>query len=339
MMYNMNDTLHTATTNRMKATRINIRSVLFCTLAAALSLVSCDNKKEKAEAQQDSIRTMQTARQIAEVVGVAVIEPAARISKLAAETDGLVKTMNVEIGQEVRKGQVLLTMDNAVESAQLQQATVKLKTQQDAIETARQNVQTLRVQLRKAEADLSRNETLFAGNALTRKELDDSRYDVQNLQQQIRASEAQVKQAQGRIAEIRADNQYARTVAGLKTVKAPVDGTLLSLDAKVGQYLSSNQPIGDFAPAGPLVAVTEIDELFALKVKVGQKAYIRPQGSSDRLTTGTVILASPYLRKKSLFSDNASNLEDRRVREVRVRLDDPGKVIIGARVECVINVD
>ncbi|WP_461125885.1 HlyD family secretion protein [Spirosoma aerophilum] len=335
----MNDTLHTATTNRMKATRINIRSVLFCTLAAALSLVSCDNKKEKAEAQQDSIRTMQTARQIAEVVGVAVIEPAARISKLAAETDGLVKTMNVEIGQEVRKGQVLLTMDNAVESAQLQQATVKLKTQQDAIETARQNVQTLRVQLRKAEADLSRNETLFAGNALTRKELDDSRYDVQNLQQQIRASEAQVKQAQGRIAEIRADNQYARTVAGLKTVKAPVDGTLLSLDAKVGQYLSSNQPIGDFAPAGPLVAVTEIDELFALKVKVGQKAYIRPQGSSDRLTTGTVILASPYLRKKSLFSDNASNLEDRRVREVRVRLDDPGKVIIGARVECVINVD
>lgn len=323
----------------MKATGINIRSVLFCTLAAGHSLVSCDNKKEKAEAQQDSVRTVQTARQIADVVGVAVIEPAARISKLAAETDGLVKTMNVEIGQQVKKGQVLLTMDNAVESAQLQQATVKLKTQQDAIETARQNVQTLRVQLQKAEADLNRNETLFAGNALTRKELDDSRYDVQNLQQQIRASEAQVKQAQGRIAEIRADNEYARTVAGLKMVKAPVDGTLLSLDAKVGQYLSSNQSIGDFAPAGPLVAVTEIDELFALKVKVGQKAYIRPQGSSDRLTTGTVILASPYLRKKSLFSDNASNLEDRRVREVRVRLDDPDKVIIGARVECIINVD
>jgi len=121
-------------------------------------------------------------------------------------------------------------------------------------------------------------------------------------------------------------------------VKAPTNGTLLSLDAKVGQFLANNQSIGDFAPAGPLVAVTEVDELFALNVKVGQKASIRPQGSRDVLTTGTVVLASPYLRRKSLFSDNAANLEDRRVREVRVQLDDPTKVIIGARVECVITV-
>ena len=229
-------------------------------------------------------------------------------------------------------------MDNAVESAQLRQASVKIKTQQDAIETARQNVQTLRVQLQKAEADLQRNQTLFAGKALTQKDLDDSKYEVTNLQQQIRASEAQVREAQGRISELRADIQYASTVAGLKTVKAPDDGTLLSLDAKIGQFLSSNQSIGDFAPAGPLIALTEIDELFALKVKVGQKAYIRPQGSNERLTTGTVVLTSPYLRKKSLFADNAANLEDRRVREVRVQLDDPGKVIIGARVECLISI-
>ena len=74
-------------------------------------------------------------------------------------------------------------------------------------------------------------------------------------------------------------------------------------------------------------------------MKIGQKAIVRPQGSRDVLTTGTVVLASPYLRKKSLFADNAANLEDRRVREVRVQLDDPTKVIIGARVECVIDVN
>jgi len=161
---------------------------------------------------------------------------------------------------------------------------------------------------------------------------------VQDLRQQIRASEAQVKQTQGRIRELRADIDYASTVAGQKTVKAPANGTLLSLDAKVGQYLTNSQSIGDFAPAGPLVAVTEIDELFALQVQPGQKAYVRPQGSTERLATGTVILASPYLRKKSLFSDNAASLEDRRVREVRVQLDNPGKVILGARVECILDV-
>ncbi|MGM9509385.1 HlyD family secretion protein [Larkinella sp. GY13] len=303
-----------------------------------IGLASCGGSKDKTAESQDSVRTVQTPKRIDEVLGIAVIEPAKRISQLSAETGGLVKSIAVNIGEEVKKGQVILTMDNAVESAQLRQASVKIKTQQDAIETARQNVQTLRVQLQKAEADLQRNQTLFAGKALTQKYLDDSKYEVTNLQQQIRASEAQVREAQGRISELRADIQYASTVAGLKTVKAPEDGTLLSLDAKVGQFLSSNQSIGDFAPAGPLVALTEIDELFALKVKVGQKAYIRPQGSNERLTTGTVVLTSPYLRKKSLFADNAANLEDRRVREVRVQLDDPGKVIIGARVECLISI-
>ncbi|MVM37539.1 HlyD family efflux transporter periplasmic adaptor subunit [Spirosoma sp. HMF3257] len=304
----------------------------------ALLLTACGGSADKASEPKDSIRTVQSPKHIDEVLGIAVIEPAQRISQLSAETAGLVKSISVDIGDTVNKGQVLLTLDNAVESAQLQQASVKIKTQQDAIETARQNVQTLRVQLQKAEDDLKRNQTLFAGNALTRKDLEDSQYQVTNLQQQIRASEAQVKQAQGRIGELRADIQYASTVTGLKTVKAPGNGTLLSLDAKVGQFLANNQSIGDFAPAGPLVAVTEIDELFALKVKVGQKAYVRPQGSNERLTTGKVILASPYLRKKSLFSDNTANLEDRRVREVRVQLDDPSKVIIGARVECLIYV-
>jgi len=311
---------------------------LYILLTLVLLNACSDNKQKTSEQQADSVRTVQAPKRISEVMGVAVIEPAARISQLSAETGGVVQRVNVTIGEQLRKGQVILTMENALESAQLQQAAVKINTQQDAIETARQQVQTLRVQLQKAEADLIRSDKLFAGNALTRKELDDARYAVQNLQQQIKVSEAQVKQAQGRIGELRADIRYASTVAGLKTVKAPVDGTLLSLDAKVGQFLATNQSIGDFAPAGPLVALTEIDELFALRVRVGQKAYIRPQGSNEQLSTGTVVLASPYLRKKSLFSDNASNLEDRRVREVRVQLDNPANVIIGARVECIIQV-
>lgn len=308
-------------------------------LASLLLLGSCGGgKDQKAGEQKDTVRTVNVPKRVDEIVGIAIIEPAARISQLSAETGGVVKQINVTIGQQLRKGQVILTIDNTIESAQLRQANSRIGTQQDAIEVARQQVQTLRVQLQKAETDLKRNETLFAGNALTRKELDDSRYTVQDLHQQIRASEEQVKQAQGRIRELQADIAYASTVAGQKTVKAPADGTLLSIDAKVGQYLTNSQSIGDFAPAGPLVAVTEIDELFALQVKPGQKASIRPQGSTERLATGTVILASPYLRKKSLFSDNAANLEDRRVREVRVQLDDPGQVILGARVECILDV-
>ena len=43
-----------------------------------------------------------------------------------------------------------------------------------------------------------------------------------------------------------------------------------------------------------------------------------------------------HLSKKSIFSDRADNLEDRRVREVRIKVDNPKAVLIVSRVECII---
>ena len=223
--------------------------------------------------------------------------------------------------------------------AQVAQARSKSAAQTAAVDVARQNLELIRVKLAKARADLARDEALFKGNALSQQALDNTRAVAPDLEQQIRAQEAQIRQQQSRLGEIEADIRYFQTLAGQKIVRAPFNGVCLSVDARVGEYIDAQTAIGDFAPAGPVIALTEIDELFADKIKTGQKAVIRPQGSTEALTTGTVVLCSPYLRKKSLFSEKAGDLEDRRVREVRVQLDDPARVLLGARVECIITVD
>lgn len=299
-----------------------------------LLLAGCGKKDEKPQA--DTLKVSSKPVISNEIYGIAVIEPAKRITNLSAETGGIIREIKVDIGQKIMKGQILLVMDNSLEAAQLNQANSKISTQQNAIAASKENINTLRVQLEKAQADFARDKALFDGKALTKKELDDRQYAIDNLLQQIKAQEASVRQQESRIKELNADIAYYQTLEGKKVLRAAQSGTLLSLDAKVGQYLNTNASIGDFAPEGPTIALTEIDELFANKIQIGQKAEIRQQGSKETLTTGTVILASPYLRKKSLFADNSNNLEDRRVREVRVQLDDPSKVLLGARVECVI---
>lgn len=304
--------------------------------AITLLSVACSKKSETDSNKADSTKLANKATITNEIHGIAIIEPAKRITSLSAETGGIVREIKVDIGQKISQGQVLLVMDNAIESAQVNQASSKIGTQQDAIWAARENVNTLRVQLKKAQEDYARDKSLYEGKALTKKELDDRQYAIDNLNQQIKAQEASIRQQESRIKELQTDIAYFQTIQGKKVLKAAQNGTLLSLDAKVGQYLGTNASIGDFAPEGATIALTEIDELFANKVQVGQKAEIRLQGSLEVLTTGTVILASPYLRKKSLFADNSNNLEDRRVREVRVQLDDASKVLLGARVECVI---
>jgi HlyD family secretion protein len=82
----------------------------------------------------------------------------------------------------------------------------------------------------------------------------------------------------------------------------------------------------------------EVDELFAPWIIPGQKVVIRAQGASQELVRGKVSFVGPFLRKKSIFSDEVGDLQDRRIREVQVRVDAGAEtgLLLGSRVECVI---
>lgn len=304
-------------------------------LALAFLLSAC-GKSEPEPAKADAATKAVSPADVTNVMGIALIEPGKRIAQLGQNQSGTVKEIFAAPGDQLKAGQDILTLDNSLQSAQVSQASARIGTQSDAIAAAEANTEVIRTRLEKAKADLARNEKLKSGGAITQQAYDDSRAQVDQLEQELRASTAAAKQQRARATELRSDLNYYQALLNQGTLKAPADGTLLSLDIRVGEYLDGRTSIGEFAPAGPVIALTEIDELYAGQVKVGQQAYIRTQGKADTLSTGRVVLASPYLRKKSLFSDNPANLEDRRVREVHVQLDKPEAVLIGARVECVI---
>jgi HlyD family secretion protein len=317
----------------MKATQhLALTLQLALALTLTLSLSACSKSDPKPGPAAKAV----TPADVDNVMGIALIEPGKRIAQLGQSQSGTVKEIFAAPGAQLKAGQDILTLESSLESAQVSQASARIGTQGDAIAAAEANTEVIRTRLAKAKADLQRDEKLFSGNAITEQARDNSRAQVDQLEQELKASIAAAKQQRARANELRTDLTYYQTLLGRSTLKAPADGTLLSLDIRVGEFLDGRTSVGEFAPDGPVIALTEIDELYASQVKTGQKAYIRTQGKADTLSTGTVVLASPYLRKKSLFSDNPSNLEDRRVREVHVQLDKPESVLIGARVECII---
>ena len=303
---------------------------------SAILTSSCSTDKKERAIKADSLARSKPL-EVNTVMGIAIIEPESQIASLASESNGVISAISVQAGQQVSKGQIILNLNNDLELAQLQQAQSKIGTQKQAISAAEANLSLIKSQRDKAKRDQIRDQGLFDGKAITKDVLDNTKYVVDNLDQQIASQKVAIEQQKARILEINADIKYYQTLLSKKAVHAPNSGTLLSLNVHQGEFLSTNQGIGDFAPNGPTIALTEIDELFATKIKVGQKAFVKNQGSQEVVSRGTVILTSPYLRKKSLFSENSNNLEDRRVREVRVQLDDPSKVILGARMECWIN--
>jgi multidrug resistance efflux pump len=317
---------------------MNRKNLLFLATWLASGLASCGGAGEAAQApgqpglaQVDSTKALND-----QVLGVARIEPADGLLNLSAGTSGKVVAVAMDENQQVAQGQVLLAVEVAVESAQLAQAQSKVAAQEAAVEAGQANLGAQKVSLENARATYERNRQLYEGKALTKENLDNSKAALDKLVNEVAAAEANLRQARARVGELQADIAYFRTVVAQKTVLAPTAGKVLSVLVKPGEYVGSDTQVAEFAPAGSLIAKTEVDELFAEKIRLGQRATILSQTTGQKLAEGQVSYAADYLKAKSLFKDQATEQEDRRVREVHIRLEAGQQPLIGSRVDCLI---
>jgi multidrug resistance efflux pump len=167
---------------------------------------------------------------------------------------------------------------------------------------------------------------------------DNAKAEYESLREETKRLEALLAGSQNLFVQSQADLRLARALLDQRFIRAPSDGQVLSLDVSPGSLVTPGTVFGTFAPAGPLTVWCEVDELFAPLVAPGLKVVVRAQGGNEELARGTVGFVGPYLRRKSLFSDEVGDLQDRRVREVQVKVDSGwgAKLLLGSRVECVI---
>lgn len=299
-------------------------------------LAACAGKEASKPAATSPVPVQPT--NVREVVALGRIEPENKLTSLAAAASGVVETLTVAEGQRVQRGQLLLSLNHAVEQAQVAQARSQLGTQQAQITADEAALRSARVKATNLARTAERVAGLAARGAETTQSRDDAQTEVATQQQEVARLQASTQSAQRQLITLHANVAVAEAQLSQRFVRAPRAGRILKWDAQVGGTVSPDVSLGDFAPAGRPTVLCEMDELFASRVQVGQKAYVRPQGGTEHLASGTVLFVAPYLKQKSLFAATAGDAEDRRVREVRVVLPENGaKLLLNSRVECVID--
>jgi HlyD family secretion protein len=316
---------------------ISLPGVSLLALVATV-LLSCSSTKEsEAQATAQAAQSKTNSAPPSVIVGIARIEPEDGIVALYSSASGKIKTLVATRNIVLEKGQNILLLDDDVDEAQIRQVSTKSATQESSILAAKASADALRVSLENARKTYLLNEQLLAAKAISAQALSDSKAALDKLEQDYKQVLASADQSTLRLKEFQADAAYYQTLRAQKRVQAPYKGKVLSWDVHVGDVVTSSSKLGDFAPEGSIVAVTEVDELFAEYVKKGLKATIQSQSSGKIIGHGEVTFVADYLKKKSLFED-ATSTEDRRVREVHIRLDNGSEVLIGGRVDCTIQV-
>jgi len=311
-------------------------SALFYVSIASLVLYGCnsDNQNDNGENGIDSTQLFTPAR-ATEVTGIGKIEPENGIIALASNVSGVVVRQFKARGDSVKKGDPILQLDNVIEQSRYEQAASQVPSQRSQIEIAKESVREAETTVRYNREQLTTAQNLLTKGAETKENVDNLEQTLQKSEIELANRRLQVRQAEQRLNEIRQQSKVSEEEKKQRLLLAPEDGVLLDLYATVGSAVKQLDSYADFAATGPLIVRAEVDELFAHRVQTGQKAVIRLAGG-DTLTFGTVAYVAPYLKKKSLFQEQASDLEDRRVREIRVAIPTNDHLLPNTKVECII---
>ncbi len=318
----------------------NLKTVIF--IVILFSLGACQGKNNvtgsgsgadggKAQAfEGDSIQR---------VVGVGIIVPQDLITQLAVQSSGVITEIYKHEGENLKTGDIILKLDDTDEMLNLRKLKAQRQTQEYELRSSKAAIGESQVSLSREEDRLKTAVNLVRNGAVTKESVDDLKTQVETRRLELEQKKESYEAAKSRIDEISIEISQAEETLSKKTLRAPADGIVLHLFVPQFSTVSAYQEVASFAPAGPVIARCEIDEMYAGKVHTGEKAEIRNIGFSRIIGTGTVIQTSPYLKQKSLFIENTTDPQDSRVREVRIRIDNPSGLLFNSRVECSISTD
>jgi multidrug resistance efflux pump len=294
-------------------------------------MISCGKKEVK--------QTETAPAPVTQIVGLGKIIPQGGISELASPGSGIVTEIKAVAGSKVKKGDLLVQLDQTDQRLAVQETDQKLASQQKSIESAQFLVDQKETALADKLRKLTDAQDLLKKGASTGENVRALQNDYDQALYELKKSKADLSVLQSQLSEISVQKAIKLKDLQQTSLVAPMDGVVLDIDPKVGEAVSQHQKYASLAPNAPLIVLAEIDEMFAGKLETGLACRISLAGEKESIASGKIINISADLKKKSLFSDSGEDLEDRRVREIEIAIDQNSQqLLINAKVACTIQI-
>lgn len=260
------------------------------------------------------------------VSGSGVVEPASELITIGAQVSGIVSSVSVQVGQDVKRGDLLFTVDDRDARAQIGLA-------QAGITLAQARLAQARVDAADKAADYARYQSLDDPLARSGEELSRRKFAAASLASAVEVRRAELAQARATITE-------AQTRLRLHQVVAPIAGTILQLRARPGQPAiadGNGDPLVTIGQTSPLHVRVDIDETDVARVDIGAPALVNPRGRTTLRIRAEFVRAEPLIVPKRSLTNSANERVDVRVLQLIYRLPDTaGRFFAGQQVDAFV---
>jgi len=211
-------------------------------------------------------------------------------ASVGAVTTGRVVRIPVEEGQSVKRGDILIVLDDEDESASVAQARgavaqaeARLRQLREVgLPAAEQALIQAQANLTQARQQHERAKELKAKGFVSQAALDDAQRNLDVAESQLSAAKLQVATnrpsgsdfalAQTALAQARANLGVAQAKLDQTVILAPVDGTLIARNVEPGNVVQAGKELMVLAPEGETQVVVQIDEKNLAQLRIGQHA-------------------------------------------------------------------
>ncbi len=278
---------------------------------------------------------------------------------VGAAIDGVIQSIRVKEGDQVKQGDLLAELACADLQSALRVATSELESLQQARvrllrgsrdeerQAATQKTAAARAVVEQAAIQMDRMERLREATAVSKQSYDEAHrdYDVAKanfeqakrneelvnagpLGEEVGRADADIHAAENRIKL--ADDKLSKCA-----VRAPISGAVLRVHLREGESFSTfaPRPLFSIADISGRRVRAEVDERDVGSVHVGQSVMVTSDSYPNKMFAGTVTKLASIMGRKTVLTGNPAEKEDRDVLEVTAKLDAGANALpVGLRV-------
>ena len=243
---------------------------------------------------------------------------------VGAQVSGEVKRLYVEVGDEVKQGDLIAQIDQVTQKnslsneqasleqseAALQSAQAESLSKQASLKSAYADLASRQSELKQAQSDFARLQDLVAIDAISQQEYDtqatsvetakaavaNARAAIDTAKAAIATTEANINSQQAALRKSRTNVSTAEEDLSYTTIRAPISGTVVSITTEQGTTVNANQTAPTLVTLADLSTVrinAQISEADVINVSAGMPAYFNIIGNPDQQYDATLTAIEP----------------------------------------------
>jgi len=252
---------------------------------------------------------------------------------VAPSIAGKVVAVGVDLGSYVKRGQMIVRLDDVDSKLRVEQSQAQLEQAKAALRQAEEKVGLRpgqafdpnrvpevakdRLALELAEKNLRRSEKLIESGDVSRSFFDQQKAQRDQLKEQYesalslaRQNYAAVMTARANVANAESQLGLARRSLSYALVFSPIDGYVAERNADLGEYVSPTTKVATIVRINPLRIRIDIPEQAIPEVKVGQSVSVTTSAWPDKSFSGRIARISPNVSATSRTLSVEADIEN-----------------------------